>query len=92
QPAEAIAAASLGMAARPDFTDLLPEIRMPTLVITSTGDTLIPSDASRPLADGIPGAGFEMIEGAGHLSNLEAPEAFNRLLRGHLTTCEMLSE
>lgn len=92
QQAEAIAAASLGMAARPDFTHLLPEIRVPTLVITSTGDTLIPPGASRPLADGIPGAAFEVIEGAGHLSNLEAPEAFNRLLRGHLATCGVLSE
>lgn len=92
QPAEAIAAASLGMAARPDFTDLLPEIRVPTLVITSSNDTLIPPDASRPLANGIPGAAFEIIEGAGHLSNLEAPEAFNRLLRGHLVTCGVLSE
>lgn len=92
QSAEAIAAASRGMAARPDFTDLLPEIRVPTLVITSTGDTLIPPDASQPLADGIPGAGFQAIESAGHLSNLEAPKAFNRLLRGHLAACGMLPE
>ncbi|MBA3551245.1 MAG: alpha/beta fold hydrolase [Actinobacteria bacterium] len=91
QSAEAIAAASLGMAARPDFTDLLNEIRVPTLVITSTGDTLIPPDASRPLAEAIPGAALETIEGAGHLSSLEAPEAFNRLLRGHLATCGVLS-
>src|SRR5262245_59899640 len=41
QPAEAIAAASAGMADRPDSTPDLPGIDVPTLVITSTGDTLI---------------------------------------------------
>lgn len=84
QPAEAIAAASLGMAARPDASDRLAGIDVPTLVITSSADALIPPEASRAMADGIPGAGFRIIEGAGHLSNLEAPDAFNALLREFL--------
>ncbi|HEX2088378.1 MAG TPA: alpha/beta hydrolase, partial [Actinomycetota bacterium] len=41
QPAEAIAAVSTGMAERPDSTGDLGGIDVPTLVITSTGDTLI---------------------------------------------------
>jgi len=80
QPAEAIAAAALGMAARPDSTPDLEGIAVPTLVITSSGDTLIPPDATSPLAQQIPGASLVVIEGAGHLSNLEAPEKFNDLL------------
>lgn len=79
-----IAAASLGMAERPDSTGDLATITVPTLVISSTNDTLIPPATTKGLADGIKGARFEMIEGAGHLSNLETPEAFNRLLSGHL--------
>jgi pimeloyl-ACP methyl ester carboxylesterase len=85
QPAEAIAAASLGMADRPDSTGDLAGIDVPTLVITSTGDTLIPPEATRPMASQIPGARLEEIDGAGHLSNLEAPDRFNDLLRGHIT-------
>jgi 3-oxoadipate enol-lactonase len=90
QPAEAIAAASLGMAERPDSTGDLAGIDVPTLVITSTGDTLIPPEATTPMAEQIPGAGLEVIDGAGHLSNLEAPEEFNRLLREHLARCGVL--
>jgi 3-oxoadipate enol-lactonase len=87
QPAEAIAAAALGMAERPDSAGDLEKIDVPTLVITSTGDTLIPAEATKPMAEQIPGAQLEVIEGAGHLSNLEAPEEFNRLLRGHIALC-----
>lgn len=84
QPAEAIAAAALGMAERPDSTPDLPGIDVPTLVVTSTGDTLIPPEATSPMAEQIPEARLEVIEGAGHLSNLEAPDEFARLLRDHL--------
>jgi 3-oxoadipate enol-lactonase len=84
QPAEAIAAASLGMAERPDSTPDLAIIDVPTLVVTSRGDTLIPPEVTMPMADQIPGARLEVIESAGHLSSLEAPDEFNRLLRDHL--------
>jgi pimeloyl-ACP methyl ester carboxylesterase len=90
QPAEAIAAASLGMAERADSTPDLAGIDVPTLVITSTADTLIPPEATTPMADQVPGARLEIIEGAGHLSNLEAPEEFNRLLREHLERTGLL--
>lgn len=90
QPATSIAAASRGMAERPDSTGDLGSIDVPTLVISSSGDTLIPPEATRPLAEGIPAAGFELIEGAGHLSNLESPESFNRLLEQHLGRCGLI--
>jgi pimeloyl-ACP methyl ester carboxylesterase len=84
QPAEAIAAASLGMAQRPDSTPDLETITVPTLVITGEHDTLIPPEATKPLADGIANARYEVIEGAGHLTNLQAPEEFNALLERHV--------
>jgi 3-oxoadipate enol-lactonase len=80
QPASAIAAASLGMAERPDSTGDLAGISVPTVVVTSSGDTLIPPDATSPMADQIPGATLRIIEGAGHLSNLQEPEAFDDAL------------
>jgi len=91
QAPQAIAAASLGMGARPDYTDDLAGIDVPTLVITSSGDTLIPADASTPMASQVPGAQLEIIQGAGHLSNLEAPAEFNRLLGAHLAKSGVLS-
>jgi pimeloyl-ACP methyl ester carboxylesterase len=39
------------------------------------------------MAGAIPGARLEILDGPGHLSNLEAPEAFNGLLLEHLAVC-----
>jgi 3-oxoadipate enol-lactonase len=90
QPADAIAAASLGMADRPDSTPDLGGITVPTMVITSRKDTLIPPDATMPMAEQIPGASLQVIEDAGHLSNLESPGEFTLLLEQHLALCGLL--
>lgn len=87
QPAEAIAAAAAGMAERPDSTPDLAGIDVPTLVITSDGDRLIPQELSAPMAEAIPGAELLVLEGVGHLSNVEAPAAFSAALRGHVSAC-----
>ena len=87
QPADAIAAAALGMAERPDSTPDLASITVPSLVITARGDTLIPPEATTPMADQIPGAELASIDGAGHLSNLEAPGEFDELLARHVERC-----
>jgi 3-oxoadipate enol-lactonase len=84
QPADAIAAASLGMAERPDSRPDLAGIDVPALVITSTDDRLIPSAMSEPMADAIPEAALLVIEGAGHLSNLEQPDTFSGALEEHV--------
>lgn len=86
QTPEAIAAAALGMAERPDSVPDLPGIDVPTLVITGTADRLIPPDVTAGIAGRVPGAELLRIEGAGHLSNLEAPEAFDAALEGVLHT------
>ena len=54
-------------------------IRVPTLVLCGTEDKVTPPALSRDLAGLIPGAHYAVIEGAGHISNLEKPDEFNRL-------------
>lgn len=81
-----IAAASRGMACRDDSTDLLATITCPTLVIVGEHDTLTPPGIARNYADAIPGANFALIPQAGHLSNLEQPEAFLEAIRTFLLT------
>jgi pimeloyl-ACP methyl ester carboxylesterase len=81
QPGESIAAASLGMGEREDARPLLPEIDVPTTVIVGSADTLTPPPMSEAMADAIPGAELVVLEGAGHLSNLEDPEGFTAALR-----------
>jgi 3-oxoadipate enol-lactonase len=87
QPASSIAAAALGMAERPDSTPDLATIDVPTLVITSSKDTLIKPEITSPMAEQIPAAALNVIPEAGHLSNMEAPARFDELLATHLTRC-----
>ncbi len=62
---------------RPDSTAELAAITVPTLVIVGENDGVTPVAASEALNQGITGSKLVVIPEAGHLSNLEAPEAFN---------------
>ena len=86
QPAGSIAAAALGMAERVDSTPILAEIDVPTICVAGSEDPIITPEVIRNMAGGI-GADYVEIEGAGHLSNLEAPEEFNRALGDVLERC-----
>ena len=55
-------------------------IRVPTLVVCGSEDKVTPPELSLELVDLIPGARYAEIPGAGHLSNLEKPHEFNRLV------------
>jgi 3-oxoadipate enol-lactonase len=63
-----------------DQTDRAHEIRVPTLVLCGTEDRVTPATLSRELTQLIPGARYEAIERAGHLTNLERPDEFNTLV------------
>jgi 3-oxoadipate enol-lactonase len=69
---------------RLDITDRLGEIRKPTLVIVGADDPGTPPAASEVIARAIPGARLEIIPAASHLSCLEQPEVFNRLVADFL--------
>ncbi len=81
---DSIAAALAGMAGRPDSRDLLPRIRVPTVVIVGAHDAITPPEAAEATARAIPGARLVVIAGAGHVSSLERPEEFNRVAREFL--------
>jgi pimeloyl-ACP methyl ester carboxylesterase len=83
---QGIAAASRGMARRADSTDLLASIACPTLVIVGEQDALTPPSLAQEYAAQIPGAQLVVITNAGHLSNLEQPEAFLQAVRGFLSS------
>lgn len=74
---QAIAAAQRGMAERRDATALLPDIRVPTLVLCGEQDVISPPDEMRSIAAAIPGAEFAVIPHAGHMAPQEQPAATN---------------
>ena len=63
-----------------DVTDLLGEVRAPTLVMHARDDARVPFEAGRRLAAGIPAARFVPLQGRNHLI-LESEPAFPRFLQ-----------
>jgi len=80
-PVAGIAGASRGMALRVDSSDLLPTIKVPTLIITGANDQLISPKESENMAKQIPNATLHIIPGAGHLPSVEKAGEVNRVLR-----------
>jgi 3-oxoadipate enol-lactonase len=76
-----IAGAQRALATRADSTATLSAIRVPTLVIVGEEDAITPPSEAEAMAAAIPGAQLVRIPGAGHLANLEQPEAFNAAVR-----------
>lgn len=85
---EGVAAASRGMAQRPDSSDLLPNITSPTLILVGEQDAITPPMMAQEYASKIPNVQLAVIPQAGHLSNLEQPEAFLDHLRRFLLLLE----
>jgi pimeloyl-ACP methyl ester carboxylesterase len=67
-----------------DFRSMLATIEVPTLVIVGDEDVVTPPPASDFLVKSIPGASLITIPQAGHLTNIEKPEAFRAALRPFL--------
>jgi len=69
-----------------DLRNALKNIAVPTLVLSGSRDNNAPAPMMAKMATYIPSATYVELEGAGHLVNLERPEAFNAALNGFLKT------
>jgi len=67
-----------------DFTAQLPSVRLPLLVVCGADDPGTPAAENRKIAGLVPGARYEEIAGMRHFPNVEAPDAFNRIMLGWL--------
>jgi 3-oxoadipate enol-lactonase len=77
---EGAAAALRAMAVRRDQMELLPSIKVPTLIIVGGEDSITPPSDAKTMSAKIEGSRLVIVEGAGHLSNVERPEEFNGAL------------
>lgn len=82
------AAALRGRAERPDYTPLLPQINVPTLIVVGSRDEFTPISDAEFMRHRIRGSKMAVIEGAGHMPNLENPAEFNRVVEEFLKTFE----
>lgn len=86
---EGAAAALRGMAGRQDQTSFLSRIISPTLILVGSEDAITPVADSELMHREIGGSRLKIIEGAGHVSNLERPEEFNAALVKFLNDVEV---
>ena len=74
-----VAARIYEAAGETDVTALLPQVRVPTLVLHARDEARVPFEAGRRMAAGIPGARFVALPGRNHLF-LETEPAFGQFL------------
>ncbi|MDT0454401.1 alpha/beta fold hydrolase [Streptomyces sp. DSM 41527] len=91
-PPEGAAAALRGRAERPDYTELLPRITVPTLIVVGTEDTYTPVSDALHLHERIPDSRLTIIEQAAHMPNLEQPHTFNAALHEFLNSLPKAAE
>jgi pimeloyl-ACP methyl ester carboxylesterase len=89
-PAEVNAATLEAMARKEDDTKVLPTIDVPVLVIAGSDDIFIPRDSPGNLHHGIRGSRFHEIAGTGHVSSLEAPTEYNRVMEEFLQSAGLM--
>lgn len=82
---ESIAGAVRVLMSRPDSTPLLAQIHCPTLILVGDEDTITPPALAEEMHGRIAGSELAVVAGAGHLSSLEQPAAFNDALARFLT-------
>lgn len=81
-----IGGALLALVSRTDTAESLGKIGVPALILVGAEDTLTPPALSEAMAARIPNARLAVIPGAGHLSSLENPDAFNTALIAFLSS------
>lgn len=77
---EGISAGLVALATRMDQSEMISQINVPTLIISGEEDKVIALSDMKFLNDSIPYSQLEVIKKAGHLSNMENPESFNKLV------------
>lgn len=63
-----------------DLSDRVSSVNVPVLVLSAADDLLTPKKFADSMADQIQGARHVTLDGAGHMSPIEQPDAFNRAI------------
>lgn len=79
-PVKTITSTLISLAERKEMREHIKNISVPTLVLCGIEDMVTPVDQSSFMIKQIPNSTLHSINGAGHLSNLEQPEIFNKHL------------
>jgi pimeloyl-ACP methyl ester carboxylesterase len=86
QPVEAIQAALEALGARPDMTEPMRKVGVPTLLVVGAEDAITPPECLAAAERILPRARLLIVPRAGHMTPLEAPEVFNAAVLEFLST------
>jgi pimeloyl-ACP methyl ester carboxylesterase len=75
---------AMARASAEDLRGVLPQVKVPTLLVYGDRDVRAPLTVAEDLQAAIPGSTLVVLPGAGHACNMEAPEEFNRVVRAFL--------
>lgn len=81
---DSICATQLALAARTDSSHVLPQIKVPCLLIRGEEDKITPRELMTQMHKGTAGSIYIEIPQTGHLPNLENPTAFNQEMNNFL--------
>lgn len=81
---ETIRMALAALAGRPDMTEAMGRVDVPTLAIVGEEDAITPPDVMRRFVEVMPGAELVVLPGCGHMPPMESPAAFNRTVASFL--------
>lgn len=72
------------LAGRPDMTEAMGRVDVPTLAIVGEEDAITPPDVVRRFVEVMPRAELVVLPGCGHMPPMESPAAFNRAVASFL--------
>jgi pimeloyl-ACP methyl ester carboxylesterase len=72
-----------------DARDILPQIKIPTLLLYGDRDARSPLDVAKEMRASIPGSTLVVMEAVGHESDMEAPDRFNAEVRRFLRSVQI---
>lgn len=75
---------AMARASAESLRDVLPHIKVPTLLVYGDNDVRAPLTVAEDLHEAISGSTLVVLPDSGHLCNIEAPEEFNRAVRSFL--------
>jgi 3-oxoadipate enol-lactonase len=67
-----------------DGREALPRITVPTLLLAAEHDRTAPPEVMQRMAERIPGSRYRCLPAAGHIANVEQPQAFNEAVLSFL--------
>ena len=75
---------SMDLSMATNLLEELSRIKCPVLILSGTEDTLVPTEQAREAARRLPRATLQIMEGSGHVPQLEEPQEFVRLVTDHI--------